>query len=199
MTAFRYPAQPHVRRHGPQGYADADGFRPWLRDEFCFRCVYCLLREQWGRLRATFDIDHFLPVATHPALELMYDNLIYSCTSCNSAKGDQEVPDPTQVLLSGDVRVHDDGTIVGRTPQARRLIRRLGLDSAECTEFRLLWLGILALAEEHDGELYAKLMGFPDDLPDLERLRPPAGNTRPGGIQQSYLVARLTGTLPGVY
>src|SRR5258708_6259440 len=48
---FQYPAAPHVRRHGPQGYADAASFRPWLRDEFTFRCVYCLQREVWGTVR----------------------------------------------------------------------------------------------------------------------------------------------------
>jgi len=59
---FRYPDAPHVRRHGPRGYADADGFRPWLRDEFCFRCVYCLQREVWGPVRAAYELDHLLPV-----------------------------------------------------------------------------------------------------------------------------------------
>ena len=52
MTAFTYPSEPDVRRHGPQGYADAASYRPWLRDEFAFRCVYCLFREQWGKLAA---------------------------------------------------------------------------------------------------------------------------------------------------
>ena len=42
---FSYPAAVHVRRHGPQGYADYASYRPWLRDEFAFRCVYCLLRD----------------------------------------------------------------------------------------------------------------------------------------------------------
>jgi hypothetical protein len=37
MNAFRYPQAPHVRRHGPRGYATAEAFRPWLRDEFDFR------------------------------------------------------------------------------------------------------------------------------------------------------------------
>jgi hypothetical protein len=59
MTAFDYPPGPHVRRHGPRGYADLESFRPWLRDEFDFRCVYCLLREQWGRTRGTFELDYF--------------------------------------------------------------------------------------------------------------------------------------------
>jgi hypothetical protein len=45
MPAFTYPAEPHLRRHGPQGYVDAASYRPWLRDDFAFRCVYCLFRE----------------------------------------------------------------------------------------------------------------------------------------------------------
>ncbi len=36
---FVYPTLPHVRRHGPRGYADYPSYRPWLRDEFAFRCV----------------------------------------------------------------------------------------------------------------------------------------------------------------
>ena len=62
-TPFLYPPAPHVRRHGPQGYA---GYLPWLRDEFSFCCVYCLLREQWCRVRGVYAIDHFLPVAPPP-------------------------------------------------------------------------------------------------------------------------------------
>ncbi len=36
---FSYPNRPHVRRHGPRGYANYESYRPWLRDEFSFRCV----------------------------------------------------------------------------------------------------------------------------------------------------------------
>ncbi len=39
MSPFIYPARPHTRRHGPQGYAGYASYRPWLRDEFSFRCV----------------------------------------------------------------------------------------------------------------------------------------------------------------
>jgi hypothetical protein len=48
MTPFDYPAQPHVRRHGPIGYATAESFQPWVRDEFSFRCVYCLRQDAVG-------------------------------------------------------------------------------------------------------------------------------------------------------
>ena len=71
MTApFTYPAAPHTRRHGPRGYADYESYRPWLRDEFAFRCVYCLLREAWGPPKGAYALDHFLPVAARPDLAL---------------------------------------------------------------------------------------------------------------------------------
>src|SRR5579872_364747 len=60
-SAFLHPSQQLARRHGPRGYAVSRSYRPWLRDEFSFRCVYCQIREQWGRLTGEFDLDHFLP------------------------------------------------------------------------------------------------------------------------------------------
>ena len=63
MQGFEYQTAPHIRRHGPGGYQDYDSYRDWLRDEFLFRCVYCLHREQWYDRGATFNIEHFVPVA----------------------------------------------------------------------------------------------------------------------------------------
>ncbi|MCU0704218.1 MAG: hypothetical protein MUF18_09615 [Fimbriiglobus sp.] len=78
MTApFTYPDRPHGRRHGPVGYADYTSYRPWLRDEFAFRCVYCLRRETWGRVFGEFAVDHFLPVKHRPDLTTVYTNLLY--------------------------------------------------------------------------------------------------------------------------
>jgi HNH endonuclease len=199
MAAFTYPARAHQRRHGPQGYADYESYRPWLRDDFTFRCVYCLLREQWGRVRGMFDLDHFLPVSQHSEWERTYDNLLYSCATCNAVKGKRVLPDPSQVLIAGDVWVGEDGRIQTGTRAARRLIRVLGLDDPEYTEFRLLWMGIISLAEQYDRELYRKLMGFPNDLPNLARLKPPGGNTRPEGVRASHFARRKGGTLPDTY
>jgi hypothetical protein len=196
---FVYPSTPLQRRHGPQGYADYASYRPWLRDEFTFRCVYCLLREQWGRLRGTFDIDHFLPVAQYPAKVCDYDNLLHACATCNLAKGNRVLPDPLTVLTSATVRVAEDGTIHTDDPEAAQLIEMLGLDSEESTEFRLLWIGIVALAARHDTALYERLLSLPDDLRDLGRLRPPGGNTRPKGVDTSYFRLRERGQLPATY
>jgi hypothetical protein len=199
MTPFTYPAAPHPRRHGPQGYAHYASYRPWLRDEFSYRCIYCLLREQWGRVRGAFDLDHFLPAAHYPEQRQTYDILLYSCATCNEAKGDDVLPDPCQVLVGGDVQVQDDGVLEARTRAARRLVRKLGLDDREAQEFRLLWIGIIALAERYDPALYRRLLAYPKDLPNLTRLRPPGGNTRPEGIEESAYVKRQNGSLPATY
>src|SRR5438132_8446505 len=147
MTApFEYPSGPPARRHGPQGYADYPSFRPWLRDEFYFRCVYCLIREQWGLVRGIFNIDHFLPVALHPPLVTHYDNLLYACATCNVAKGARVLPDPLTSLTGAVVRVEEDGTIQAEdNSEAARLIDLLGLDSPDYIEFRKLWIDIVAV------------------------------------------------------
>jgi hypothetical protein len=143
-----------------------------------------------------FDIDHFLPITLHPEQERKYDNLLYACTTCNAVKGKHETPDATAVLLSPDVRVTEDGAIHADGREAARLIELLGLNSPQSTEFRLLWIGIVALAERYDPSLYRRLMGFPEDLPDLSRLRPPGGNSKAEGVK---LARRRDGALPATY
>jgi hypothetical protein len=150
-------------------------------------------------VKAGFSLDHFLPVSVHPKHKRSYDNLLYACAACNLAKGATLVPDPAQVLVDGAVRVHEDGRIEARTRAARRIIRLLGLDGREETEARLLWIGIIALAQRSDPALYQRLMGFPDDLPDLRRLRPPGGNTRPDGVARCFHAQKRQGKLSATY
>ena len=42
---------------GPRGYSEHENYRPWLRDEFAFRCVYCLARERWHKGEYGFQVD----------------------------------------------------------------------------------------------------------------------------------------------
>lgn len=42
------------------------------------------------------------------------------------------------------------------------------------------------------------LFGYPDDLPDLSKLRPPV-NTRPGGVADCYYRQRSEGRLAAIY
>jgi hypothetical protein len=196
---FLYPPAPHERLHGPQGYADCSKFRPWLRDEFSFRCVYCLRREQWEWANVNFHIDHFLAVAHYPASATDYDNLLYSCTKCNLNKGDWALPNPLVTLTSAEVRVDLDGTIHAiENSGAARLIELLGLDSKEYTAFRKQWIELVGLAL-HKPELYQQLMCYPEDLPNLKKLKPPGGNSRPKGINKSAFARRERGELPSFY
>lgn len=196
---FQYPDTPHVRRHGPAGYLDVISFRPWLRDDFSFRCVYCLTREAWGSRPAAFDLDHFLPSSKQPHLRAEYDNLLYACSGCNSAKQDREIDDPSLALLHNSVRVRPDGVLESDDPAASRIVRMLGLNLPRSVTFRQTWIEIIRLAAEHKPELWRQLMGFPDDLPNLSVLRPPAGNTRPEGIEESFFAKRERGELPETY
>jgi hypothetical protein len=198
MSPFAYPAHQHVRRHGPQGYQDIESFRPWLRDEFSFRCVCCLRREAWDQA-VSMEIDHYQPIKQVPQSRLEYDNLLYACSRCNAAKGAQQVPDPIKTLLEGSVTVQADGRIAGHTDEARRLILALRLNGPDAIHFRRLWIEIITMAARFGPDLYGRLMGYPDDLPDLARLRPPAGNTRPEGISQSCLTRRQRNELPAIY
>ena len=85
------------------------------------------------------------------------------------------------------------------TPEAACLIDILGLNSDPSVEFRMMWIGIVALAANYDPDLYRKLMRFPAHLPDLRALQPPGGNTRPEGVAASFHARRQRGDLPGVY
>lgn len=199
VNVFQYPARAHRRRHGPQGYASTAQYRDWLRDEFAFRCVYCLEREQWVHRTGHFHTEHFQPVAHRPDLALEYDNLVYACHVCNAVKQSHAVPDPLRVLLDDAVKVQVNGTLIARTKGAAKLIEMLQLNSGESRRRRRLMLRIIRLAIKHDVVLLRDLLGFPDSLPDLSRWHPPGGNRRPAGVQRSYFARRTRGTLPATY
>ncbi len=199
MNAYRYPIRPHRRKHGPRGYRDAADFQPWLRDEFLFRCVYCLEREQWVNRIGHFHGDHFRPAADHPELVLDYDNMLYVCQACNLRKGRQSVAEPLKHLLSKDIVVRRDGSIRGRTKAAKAIIDLLKLDGPQYRKRRRLMREVIAMAAKHNPKLYRELMSFPDDLPDLEVLKPPVGNSRPNGVKKSCFALRVQQKLPAMY
>jgi hypothetical protein len=197
-ASFRHPAIPRERHHGPAGYTDYASFRPWLRDEFSYRCVYCLIREQWGRVSGEFDLDHFVPQATDPALATDYDNLVYSCHRCNLRKADDAIPDPLRAFTSQTVSIRFDGILVGLTGEADRIIRKLFLNSPEMIRWRKMWIRICELAAEYDPDLFRQLFAYPDSIPNLDACRPPS-NSRPEGIAASAFARRARGELPETY
>jgi hypothetical protein len=161
--------------------------------------VYCLKRERWGQVTGEFDLDHFHPQARNPDLATEYDNLLYACHRCNIAKANLAIPDPCSAFTSDQIRLLPDGTVEGRSAEAKALVQSLGLNAPRMKQWRLIWLRNVELAQQYDREQYIRLMGFPEDLPDLSRLRPPAGNSRPEGVDQTYFARRRRGELPATY
>ena len=198
VDPFEYPGTPHARRHDPGGYKNYRRFRPWLRDEFSFRCLFCPHRERWPTT-SEFEIDHFVPVSERPDLECCYRNLLYVCRRCNNLKTNCRVPDPCRMAYGACLRVNEDGSVVALNNQGQTLIRVLRLDRPERVQQRRIILEILIAAENSGNtRLLCDLFGFPDELEDLGRLRPPK-NGRREGIQESAFARREKGVLPALY
>lgn len=79
------------------------------------------------------------------------------------------------------------------------MIWKLDLDSPDAREWRLIWMRNVELAEAYDREQFVRVMGFPEDLPNLAALKPPGGNTRPEGILESFHARKEAGNLPETY
>jgi hypothetical protein len=199
MIGFEYPSQPHVRRHGPVGYQDYNSYRDWLRDEFTFRCVYCLHREQWYDRGATFHIDHSIPVAVEPRGECEYSNLLYACASCNGAKNAiVGVPDPCRVAFHDCLRIMPNGRVRALNADGEKLEDALLLNSESNLRQRSRWMRTLNALMTKDPDLYQEYMGFPDDLPDLRKKHVPH-NTKPEGAANCYFALRERNELPRTY
>jgi hypothetical protein len=197
---FAYPEQVTGRQHGPRGYAHYEAYRDWLRDEFVFRCAYCLMRETWLRGKSGFQIDHCVPQAQDPTRTLDYDNLAYTCPWCNQAKSGVPVPNPTEVSFGTALHVNDEGIVQAKNNLGVVLIAGLKLDNPDITYQRRMLLRVVRLAEEKNNlPVILKLLGYPDDLPNLKQKRPPGGNTRPSGLGDGYFARRRRGDLPLIY
>ncbi|MDA2928738.1 HNH endonuclease [Acidobacteria bacterium AH-259-O06] len=199
---FVYPTKAHKRRHGPDGYRDYQSYKDWLRDEFTFRCVYCLFRELWypDRHRA-FGVDHFVPKSVDETLALNYDNLLYSCPWCNSNKSAEIGPllDPCVEPYGEHLEVGEDGCLKANSADGEILIDVLLLNEADKKAFRKRMLSQLELLEKlGDKEKLKEYFGFPLNLPDLRRKRP-RENRRSEGVARCYYVLRERGELPETY
>lgn len=201
MQGFEYPTGPHTRRHGPDGYFDYDSYRDWLRDEFTFRCVYCLHREKWYGRTATFHTEHFIPVSVYPKGKCKYTNLLYACSTCNLAKQDiAGMPDPCKVAFHECLLIHKNGEIEALDKNGQKLRDALRLNNKSNTEHRRRWMRTLEALKSSHPLLYQEYMGYPDDLPDLRtpKKRAPK-NTKPEGAKNCYFALRERGDLQATY
>ena len=200
-----YADQSFARKHSPDGYESYKSFKPWVRDEFWFRCIYCLSRETWyPNGHRAFSIDHVAPKSESPALELSYKNLVYSCLWCNSAKSDAGLRDPVNESLGIHLAILSSGMVEPRTEYGETIVHLLFLNEPERVESRRRGLLLVELLIEHPEdenlqEKYYSWFGFPSGMPDLETLRPPLGNLNEGSEFQSVFARNGRGELHLVY
>ncbi|MFL5349370.1 MAG: HNH endonuclease [Hyalangium sp.] len=164
-----------------------------MRDEFTFRCVFCLSRELWLPGSAHFHLDHAVAQKHAPSLAQVYENLLYLCASCNIMKQARALPDPCHTALANCLEVKSDGTIVAKNDDGRRLVLVLRLDSNERVAYRRK---MIALCQ--DRENARQWLCYPPDLPDL-RTKRPKGNTKQDGVNECCFARRERGELEETY
>jgi hypothetical protein len=207
IEPFTMPSEPHARRHGPT-YTDYTLYKPWLRDEFQFRCVYCMFRERWERGGwRRYHIDHLIPQSVDPSLINEYENLVYSCDICNQYKSGATMPSPCEVAYGLHYEFNDKGEPVSLSgDKGREFIEIIGLDDPDAVAHRRRWIELMrefiALKEELKEpirtEELKRWFGYPDDMPDLRRHRP-ISNSRTEGRQQSYFLRLSRGEIEPLY
>ena len=198
IAPYAYPNTQHRRRHGPMGYASYGEYLPWIKDEFSFRCVYCLKRIVWAPTDV-WALDHVIPKEVEPERICDYENLVLSCQCCNRQKSSHRLADPCRVAYGSCLRVEASGEVKWLNGQGKRLVNTIRLNHPRYVRERQKWLKVLALAARHDRVLFETLMGYPPDLPDLSRLKPPSGNRRPDGVWDSFHSRRARGEALRIY
>ena len=137
------------RRKPYPSYTDYTKYKPHLRRDFAYSCVYCTIHEnEWIGLRH-FTVEHLKPQSKFPHLICEYENLLYACNLCNSFKhNDWPSDDPlTDGIGYLNPCVHDyedhftcDDTsaiVRGVTPAARYMVERLHLNRRHLVDLRV--------------------------------------------------------------
>jgi hypothetical protein len=143
-------------------------------------------------------VDHFVPRSIRPDLVCNYDNLLYACNRCNSAKRISSVLDPCFVGLGAHLQVDEDGTLIGLSREGEHVIDVFNLNSESAKEYRRRKIDAFARwRESSDTFTIEEELAFPDDLPQLDNRR--CVNSRPEGIAEPYFYKRQQRKLPPTY
>lgn len=131
-----------VRSQAPTDMGGVEGYRKardQLRQDFGFRCGYCMIHEQQVGGAEGFCTDHFRP-RSKGGLVNDYANLYWACIGCNRFKGDtwptelesrqgRRFADPCNEQDYGIHFVEDhNGRLVHRTPCGEYHVLRLRLN-----------------------------------------------------------------------
>lgn len=115
--------------------------KKYLAIDFKGRCAYCDDLDFYYGGQRSFHVEHFAPKEKFPALKYVYENLLYSCPYCNSAKSDTWPSDDPAINVVGDtgfvspcsdeydqhLERNSSGKIVSKTNLGKYMIENLKL------------------------------------------------------------------------
>ncbi len=145
LTPFLYPKKRHVRTQAPPHYSNYRRYKPYLRAEFAYKCVYCRTPDGIKGID-NFGADHYRPSSLFPQDLANYANLFYACNTCNRRKRDFwpsrrqlelgiYVPNPCDFRMFEHLRF-EGPWVRSRTPAGAYSVDLMMLNESEAVGFR---------------------------------------------------------------
>lgn len=158
-------------------------------------------RETWvADGRGHFQIDHFVPQCDDMDLLAVYENLFYTCTACNKNKLGHKLPlNPCVDAMGRHIKTERDGSLTSLTKKGKAFITALRLNRESRINYRRGILNRIDAAIPNDIPSIRDILSYPEDLPNLGRLKPRLGNSKPDGVKSSFWARKKEGILPVTY
>lgn len=142
------------RSENIHGENDYKKYLPTLREDFHHICGYCGKSERITT--KGFEIDHFVPQSVDSSKKIKYDNLVYSCFTCNRKKssdwptrntsksndGVKGYVDPATPDFDMHLERNESGKIIPKTKVGEYMIRKLKFEKRPIEtiyKLELLW------------------------------------------------------------
>lgn len=134
----------NVPRHGSY-----QRYKPYLREDFAYACVYCGLHENEAGGPRFMTVEHYRPKSRFRALTNEYSNLLYACSVCNGYKSNDwpsDDPlrdgvgylDPCEADLDEHIGPAAGDGVAGLTPVGGYMVAQLHLNRAMLRTIRRL-------------------------------------------------------------
>jgi 5-methylcytosine-specific restriction endonuclease McrA len=155
LTPFSYPKSRHTRRLRPGPFKKYWEYKPFLREEFEKKCVYCRMPDTM-KDQEMYGVDHYRPKSLFSELLTTYTNLFYCCNPCNRRKREywpmrgkiktHFIPNPCDHEMFAHLRFAAE-KVQARTTAGAWTRELLDLDDPEVVQYRRFILEALELYE----------------------------------------------------